>query len=122
MGDMKNIKPTTKKMMIEDLAVKIDGLATRAEVNAKIDASVGDLAIMVQDGFADIGKTIDEIRSELAERITGLEKEMRGMHQNFDMVFQKFIEIRKQLEEADSRGDVIDLQIRVAKLEKKVRL
>jgi hypothetical protein len=38
------------------------------------------------------------------------------------MVFQKFIEIRKQLEEADSRGDVVDLQIRVAKLEKKVRL
>jgi hypothetical protein len=83
--------------------------------------SIGDLAIKVQEGFMDIGKTIDETRSELAERITGLEKEMRGMHGNFDMIFQKFIEIRKQLEEVDSRSDVVDLQIRVAKLEKKVR-
>ncbi len=44
------------------------------------------------------------------------------MHQNFDMVFQQLKEIRGEIKEVDTRADVVDLQLRVAKLEKKIKL
>jgi len=122
-----------KKMTIEDLAVKIDGvqtkmggLATQKNVDAKIDKSIGDLATMVQEGFAETAKQedllalTDRVKS-IEERLDGHDKEFRGMHQNFDMIFQELKAIREEMKEADTRADVVDLQLRVSKLEKKIR-
>ena len=75
---------------------------------------------MVQEGFLETAKQVDLL--SLTERVVALEKEMRGMHGNFDMVFQRLKEIKNELKEADTRGDVVDLQLRVSKLEKKVKL
>ena len=117
---------------IEGLGTKMDGLAGRVDdvvgrmdglaigIDAKIDTSIGNLAIIVEQGFIDVNKTIEGLRNELSERITILEKEMRGMHGNFDMVFQQLREIRNEIKEVDTRADVVDLQIRISKLEKKV--
>ncbi len=111
-------------MTIEDLAVKMDGLATKTDL--KIDESVGSLAIMVQNGFMETAKQEDllaltERVKKIEERLDGHDKEFKGMHQNFDDLFQKIKEIREDMKEADSRADVVDLQIRVSKLEKKIR-
>jgi uncharacterized protein (UPF0335 family) len=57
----------------------------------------------------------------LTERVVILEKEMKGMHQNFDAVFQQLKEIKDAMKEADTSADVIDLQLRVSKLEKKIK-
>lgn len=81
--------------------------------------TLDDLATMVQQGFMETAKQVD--LSALTERVGGLEKEMKGMHGNFDMVFQQLKEIRDEIKEADTRADVVALQIRVAKLEKKVK-
>jgi uncharacterized protein (UPF0335 family) len=56
----------------------------------------------------------------LTERVTVLEKEMKGMHGNFDFVFQQLKEIREEIKETGTHADVVDLQLRVSKLEKKV--
>lgn len=116
-----------KKMTIEDLAVKISELPTKMDVATIVDNAVGNLAIMVQEGFMETAKQVDLL--SLTERVTlieehlnGHDKEFRGMHGNFDMVFQQLKEIRNELKEADTRADVVDLQIRVSKLEKKVKL
>jgi hypothetical protein len=57
----------------------------------------------------------------LTVRVNGLEREMRGMHDNMDAIFLEIKETRREIKEADTRADVVDLQIRVGKLEKKVR-
>jgi hypothetical protein len=59
-----------------------------------------------------------EIVLDLAHRVDGIEKELRGMHQNFDAIFIELREIRNQINEIDTRADVVDLEIRVAKIEK----
>ncbi|HUC01585.1 MAG TPA: hypothetical protein VMA75_01640 [Candidatus Paceibacterota bacterium] len=120
-----------KKMTIEDLAVKIDDVQTKmgglaTHVDEKIDESVGNLAIMVQKGFAETAKQEDLLALTdrvklIEERLDGHDKEFRGMHQNFDMIFQELKAIRQEMKEADTRADVVDLQLRVAKLEKKIR-
>ena len=43
------------------------------------------------------------------------------MHQNFDAMFQELKAIREEIKEIDTCADVVDLQVRVAKLEKKVQ-
>ena len=80
------------------------------------------LARLVNAGFINIKKRIatKEDLSELMHRIEGLEKEMRGMHQNFDTVFIELREIRREIKENNTSVDVTKLQIRVSKLEKKV--
>jgi len=115
---------------MDDLAVKMDGLATKemlgdavmkidSEIDEKVHTAVGRLAIMVEEGFAATAKQEDLLA--LTERVTVLEKEMKGMHGNFDMVFQQLKEIRIEIKEGDARADVVDLQLRVAKLERKVK-
>jgi hypothetical protein len=138
---MKIKKSPKKKMTIEDLATrvdtrvdglaaKMDGLATKADVDrkigdlakkidTKIDTSIGDLAIKIQKGFMATAKQEDLFA--LTERVVILEKEMKGMHQNFDAVFQQLKEIKDAMKEADTSADVIDLQLRVSKLEKKIK-
>ena len=129
---MINKKQTKKAMTIEDLARKVDirieDLAVKMDtriddlavrIDTKIDASMGNLAIKIQEGFMATAKQEDLLA--LTDRVTALEKDVKGMHGNFDMVFQQLKEIRDEMKEADTRTDVVDLQLRVAKLEKKVR-
>ena len=103
----------------DELDAKIDPLATRANVDAKIDTAVGNFAIMVEKGFASMGKTIEDLRSELTVRMDKMEKYMED---RFDATFHEFQEVKDRIKEIDVRADVVDLQLRVAKLEKKVRL
>lgn len=115
-------------MTIEDLARRMDAaignLPTKMEMGSAINTAVGNLAIIVQKEFVEVNKIIRGLNDEingLPGRITALEKEMKGMYGNFDMVFQQLKEIRDQLKDVDSPADVVDLQIRVGKLEKKVK-
>ena len=114
---MKIKKSPKKKMTIEDLAVKIDAIDVK--IDTKIDTSIGGLAIKIQEGFMATAKQEDLLA--LTERVVVLEKEMKGMHGNFNMVFQQLKEIKDEMKEADTRADVVDLQLRVAKLEKKIK-
>lgn len=125
-----------KKMTMDDLATKMDidsainklGEKFSMKMDTAIDKlaintdnAIGKLAIMIQKGFMDVNKKIADLRNELDVRITSLEKDMKGMHGNFDMVFQQLKEIRAEVKRVDTTADVVDLQIRVTKLEEKVR-
>lgn len=100
-------------------------MKTKKEVAGKM--TLDKLAIMVQKGFMATAKQDDLLalaeRVEILEdRMDGHDKEFKGFHQKFDALFLELKEIRKEIKEADTRGDVIDLQIRVDKLEKKIKL
>lgn len=56
----------------------------------------------------------------LNRRVDAIEKELRGIHQKIDAIESELREIRYQLREVDSRAEVVDLEVRIAKLEKKV--
>lgn len=125
-----------KPKTIDDVLEKLDELATRVEVDAKlsnlptrdemdakIDATAGDLAIMIEEGFAVVAKQDDLLM--LTERVVGLEKDMKGMHDNFAVVFGDLKNIRNRLdriEKSDTSIDVINLDLRVRKLEKRAKL
>ncbi len=112
----------------EEVDTKIDKLATRDEMNAKIDASVSGLAIMVKKGFAETAQDL----STLTERVEAIEiiikghdKEFINIHGDFNMVIQELKSIRDRLdriEKSDNRIDVINLGLRVRKLEKRAKL
>lgn len=61
----------------------------------------------------------------LTERVGGLEKDMKGMEGNFHIVFGELKMIRERLgriEKNDLTADVVNLDLRVKKLEKKAGL
>lgn len=117
---------------IDDLAInmkmRMDTLVTRDEMNVKIDASVGGLAIMVEKGFAEAAQDLSALteRVGIIETIVkGHDKEFINIHGDFNMVIQELKTIRNrldQIEKYDAGVDVIDLDLRVRKLEKKARL
>jgi hypothetical protein len=112
----------------DEMNAKIEMLATRDEMNAKIDASVGGLAIMVEKGFAETAQDL----SVLTERVKTIEiivkghdKEFINIHGDFNMIIQELKIIRNRLdrmEKNDASVDVINLDLRVRKLEKKTRM
>ena len=107
---------------------KFDGVDVRFDgVEARFEGKFEDLVQIANKGFQGIEErmvTKEDFALEIGkinDRLDGLEKEMRGMHQNFDAVFLEFKELRNEIKEVDTRAEVIDLQVRVDKLEKKVR-
>jgi uncharacterized protein (DUF2342 family) len=107
---------------------KIDTLATRDEMNARMDASVGGLAIMVEKGFAETTQDLSALteRIEVIETIIkGHDKEFINIHGDFNMVIQELKAIRNRLdrrEKCDNSIDIINLDLRVRKLEKRTKL
>ena len=113
---------------LDKVDAKTDTLATREEMNAKIDTSVSGLAIMVEKGFAETAQDL----SRLTERVNAVEtivkghdKELINIHGDFDMVVQELKAIRNrldQIEKNDGSIDVINLDLRVRTLEKRAKL
>jgi hypothetical protein len=61
----------------------------------------------------------------IEETVSGHDKEFMGIHDNFSVVFGELKSIRERLdriEKNDLRPEVIDLDLRVRKLEKKARI
>jgi hypothetical protein len=117
---------------IDDLAInmkmRMDTLVTRDEMNVKIDASVGGLAIMVEKGFAEAAQDLSALteRVGIIETIVkGHDKEFINIHGDFNMVIQELKAIRNRLdrrEKCDNSIDIINLDLRVRKLEKRTKL
>ena len=81
------------------------------------------LAVMVQKGFEETAKKVDLLA--LTERVDLLEERIGRLEQRveygFDMVAQELKEIKIQLKEIDARADVFGLQLRVDKIEKRMK-
>jgi uncharacterized protein (UPF0335 family) len=89
------------------------------------DEGVDKLAFLINKSFEGVesrmAKQADLV--VLTERVAGLEKEMKGMHGNFNTVFGELKAIRERLdrmEKNDFTVDIVSLDLRVKKLEKKV--
>ncbi len=114
-----------KPMSIEDLAVITNNLVVTTNglvaTTEDLSASIDNFAIMTQQGFTDITKTIHD----LPERMRALEEYVnkfeRSVEGRFDAIFYEFKDIKNKLQEVDSRADVMDLQVRVSALEKKLK-
>jgi ribosomal protein S15P/S13E len=81
--------------------------------------TIDKLAIMIQEGFAATASREDLLI--LTERVGKIERHLNEHDQKFDAVFYELKEIRREIKEVDTRADVVDLQIRVSKLEKRVK-
>lgn len=80
------------------------------------DMTIGELAIMVNNGFTNMQDQINELRSEMVA--------------GFDYVDKRFIEVSKRFDQVDKKFDIIDknmtnpyefqnLVLRVDKIEEK---
>jgi hypothetical protein len=113
---------------LDKVDAKTDTLATREEMNAKIDTSVSGLAIMIEKGFAETAQDLSRLtkRVNAVETIVkGHDKELINIHGDFDMVVQELKAIRNrldQIEKNDGSIDVINLDLRVRTLEKRAKL
>jgi hypothetical protein len=93
----------------------------------KKKTTIDDLAVLINKSFEGVESRMakHEDLIVLAERVSGLEKEIKGLHGNFDIVFGELKAIRERLdriEKNDFQPDVISLDLRVKKLEKKAGL
>jgi len=80
---------------------------------------IGDLAILINKSFVGIESRMakQEDLLELTRRVDKLEKYAEN---RFDDLARELREIRHEIKEVDTRADVVDLQLRVNKLEKKM--
>jgi len=65
--------------------------------------------------------SLTERVKSIEERLAGYDKEFGGIHSNFDIVFTELKSIRERLdriEKNDTSAEVINLDLRVKKLEK----
>ena len=83
-------------------------LLTRGEFSEEM----GKMAVMIQKGF-------DGITKDIADLSARMDKFERYCEKRFDAIGQELKDIRKQLSQADTRAEVVDLELRVSKLEKK---
>lgn len=99
----------------------------RGAVREAIREAVDELAMLINKSFVGVETRMakqDDLLA-LTERVVGLEKDMRGMDNNFAVVFGELKSIRKRLdhiEKNDSSADVVNLDLRVRKLEKRAGL
>jgi hypothetical protein len=93
--------------------------------------AMDDLAALINEGFQgmELRMAKQEDLLALTKRIEKIERyldnhgrEFKTIHKNSDVVFTELGEIRKQLNRVDARADVLDLQIRVSKLERKAKI
>ena len=93
------------------------------------------LAVLINKSFQEMESWVAKQEDLLAltDRVSKMEKrfekhsvdsdrEFKAIHKNFDIVFSELKDIRKQLNRVDTRADVLDLQIRVGKLERKAEM
>lgn len=85
-------------------------------------AGIDHLARLVNAGFLEMEKRTakQEDLLVLIQRVENIEKDLRVADNKFDAVFLELREIRNQIKEIDTRADVMTLEIRVGKLEKKL--
>jgi len=98
--------------------VFLDGMAglehfIKIDVREVVHGEIEKLALMTQKGFEGVARDIEA----LDVRLTKFEKYVEN---RFDAIAQELKDVRKAMAQADTRADVVDLQLRVSKLEKKV--
>jgi tRNA(Leu) C34 or U34 (ribose-2'-O)-methylase TrmL len=104
-----------KKITLDRLATIVEeGFKKTQKGFKKAAADTEQLAIMVQKGFEEMENRMakKEDLYALTDRVGRLEERVEY---GFDMVAQKFKEI-------DFRADILDLQFRVSKIEKKSKM
>lgn len=102
-----------EERIVERMTEKIDG---------SIDRAVGGLAIMVQKGFEGVATDIKALNVRITALETRLSKFEKYVENRFDAIAQELKDIRKQIAQVDTRAEVVDLGLRVDKIEKKLGL
>jgi chaperonin cofactor prefoldin len=105
--------------MLDDAVAKIN-----AKTDEKVDGVIGDLAIMVEEGFQGMAKQMDDRFEQVDVRFEKIDAQFKKIDGQFDKVFSELKETRKEIgvNELKTRGDVAGLDFRVGKLEKKAGL
>ena len=100
-------------------------------INSAISDAVDGLAALINKSFQEMelrmAKQEDLLAltarvSKIEQRLDGHDREFKDIHKNFDIVFGELKEIRRDLNKIDTRPEVLDLQVRVTKLERKAEL
>lgn len=86
-------------------------------VNQKSKINLDKIARMVQRGFEASSKDLQEFRAETSGRLSGMENRLDAIEQGFVFLRTEIKDLRH-----DTYSDIIDLQGRVVRLEKRTGL
>jgi hypothetical protein len=116
-----NEVPVTRGFLreaLDDVVTKIS-----AKIDEKIDAAIGDLAIMVEKGFQGMTKQIDERFAQVDARFSKMDIRLERVEKDISAISLELKETRKEIAVNDrrARADGAALDLRVNKLEKRVR-
>jgi len=99
-----------------------NNVLTKKEFKEIFFGEMDKMAMMIQKGFDGVTHDIEA----LDQRVTALEihlsKFEKYVEDCFDTTTQELKDIRKQIKQADTRAEVVDLELRVGKIEKKLGL
>lgn len=102
-----------KKITLEALAEMIGKTATKKNIES--------LARMAENSFAEAAKQEDLLA--LTKRVDALNEQFEKLEASTGNRFMEILgelkEIREDIKEVDCRADVVDLEVRIEKLEKK---
>ena len=73
-----------------------------------------------QEDLLALSARVDKIEKRFEKYVDDNDGEFKAIHKKFDIVFAELKEIRKQLNKVDTRAEVLDLQVRLGKLEGKI--
>jgi hypothetical protein len=114
------------KMQTDDNELVTKGFL-RTTLRETINEAIDGLAATINKNFEGLESRMAtrEDLAALTQRVVGLEKDMKGMHDNFHIVFAELKGIRDRLdriEKNDVTPNIVNLDLRVKKLEKKAGL
>jgi hypothetical protein len=104
-------------------------LVTKGFLRDTFREGMENLTILINKGFQGVESRMATKEDLLAltarvrkieQRLNGHDREFKDIHKNFDIVFAELKDIRRQLNRVDTCAEVLDLQVRVTKLERKV--
>jgi predicted nucleic acid-binding Zn-ribbon protein len=97
-------------------------------MNKKI-TTIDELAVMINKSFEAVESRIGKIEARLTaveSRLDGIEGQMKSFKkyaaERFDSISREFKEVKLQIKAADTRAAVVDVEVRVDKLEREMKL
>jgi hypothetical protein len=101
-----------------------NGIVTKGFFRDTLRDAFCEFAAIINKSFEGIESRMakQEDLLSLTDRVEKVERHLDEHDQKFDAIFYEIKEIRREIQEVDTRAEVIDLQIRVGKLERKAKL
>ena len=95
------------------------------------EMTIGELAIMVNNGFTNMQSQINDLRSDMVAGFDSVDKRFAEVDKRFDVIDKRFQQVESRFDKVDKKFEIIDknmtnpyefqnLVLRVDKIEEKI--